>query len=179
MESYGIHEILTIKSYQIQFYEDLIDVSHIQNVMVQRRLLLRGETGKALQGPSGPCGVGGFINPVLALFTYSNNKFYLFPTQIVSIDNSIKSCVFKAWKKWWSPPHPVPVRTVEGAKSCVFTWPSWPSAIIRCSSTSMDSKVARSDFLGGTPGSIKTLGKSLGNAKENEWNHGINWAGRW
>ena len=95
---------------------------------------------------------------------------YLFPTQIVSIDNSIKSCVFKVWKKWWSPPHPVPVRTVEGAKSCVFTWPSWPSAIIRCSSTSMDPKVARSDFLGGTPGSIKTLGKSLGNAKKTNEN---------
>ena len=44
----------------MEFYEDLINVSHIQNVMVQRRLLLRGEAGKTLQGPSGPCG-GGWV----------------------------------------------------------------------------------------------------------------------
>ena len=54
MVSCGIHEILTnqILSNPMEFYEDLIDVSHIQNFMVQRCLSLRG----ALQGPIWPYG---------------------------------------------------------------------------------------------------------------------------
>ena len=52
MVSCGIHEILTN---QMEIYEDLIDVSHIQNFMVQRCLSLRG----ALQGPIWPY-VGGY-----------------------------------------------------------------------------------------------------------------------
>ena len=43
-----------ILSNPMELYDDLIDVIHIQNFMVQRCLLLRG----ALQGPIWPCGGG-------------------------------------------------------------------------------------------------------------------------
>ena len=56
----------------MEFYDDLIDSSHIQMFMVQSCLLLRGGQENQSEGTPLPSG-GGVINPVLALYTLTNS----------------------------------------------------------------------------------------------------------
>ena len=66
-----------ILSNPMEFYEDLIDVSHIQSFMVQKMLIIkRGSTRSTLTF------WGGVINPVLALLT-------LYRYNIINIANSV------------------------------------------------------------------------------------------